>query len=375
MYNFQITETNIFTYKITELLLVEVNEVLKMSSLVKFSLSLFVTTLCVYILMVGQRFFLPLVIAGVIGYFIIAIVQGMRKVQVFGRPMPYVINYMIAIAVISLAFWVVITVVSINIQSMIELGSFYQERLNNLIDATFQYLGKPQKFDLPTYFKSLDLNFVSLASQAFVAITDLAGNLGIIALYVVFMLIEHHFFSDKLDAFFQKQQDRNEAKRLIDMISSQIQSYIRIKTFLSTATALLSYALLVWVGVDFPNFWAFLIFLLNFIPTIGSIFATIFPSLLSVLQFDEWLPIIVVVVGLTLIQVVIGNFLEPKIMGKSFNLSGFVIVVALTFWGMVWGIVGMFLCVPILVIVSIILANFPTTRPIAVLLSQDGNVN
>jgi predicted PurR-regulated permease PerM len=128
------------------------------------------------------------------------------------------------------------------------------------------------------------------------------------------------------------------------------------------------------VGVDFASFWAVLIFLLNFIPTIGSIIATAFPSLLALVQFETAGPFFITISILTAIQFSIGSLIEPKLMGNRLNLSPLVILLSLGLWGSIWGIPGMFLCVPITVIIMIICAYFPETRPIAVALSGNGEL-
>jgi predicted PurR-regulated permease PerM len=128
------------------------------------------------------------------------------------------------------------------------------------------------------------------------------------------------------------------------------------------------------VGVDFASFWAVLIFLLNFIPTIGSIIATLFPSLLTLIQFDTMGPFVVTISVLTSLQFCIGSLLEPRLMGQRLNLSPIVILLSLGLWGSLWGIPGMFLCVPITVIIMIICSYFPASRPIAILLSGNGQI-
>ena len=90
------------------------------------------------------------------------------------------------------------------------------------------------------------------------------------------------------------------------------------------------------------------------------------------MQFDTFLPFLIVTPSLAVVQVFIGNFLEPMLMGSSLNISPFATLVSLAVWGSIWGIPGMFLCVPITVIAMIVFAYFPRTRPIAVMLSTDG---
>jgi len=161
---------------------------------------------------------------------------------------------------------------------------------------------------------------------------------------------------------------------IIDHIKKDIKTYFVIKTLISLATGITSYIIFISFGVDFALFWAFLIFLLNYIPTIGSIIAVIFPVIFSLLQFESWTITIFLGIFLTGTQMFYGNFLEPKLQGNRLNLSPLIIIFSLLFWGQIWGVVGMLLCVPIMVMINIVLAHIPATRPIAILLSEQGNV-
>ena len=102
--------------------------------------------------------------------------------------------------------------------------------------------------------------------------------------------------------------------------------------------------------------------------------AIIAPALLTLIQFDNLTPFLIVLLVFGSIQVVTANVIEPAIMGRSLNLSPLVVIVSLMVWGTIWGVVGMFLCVPIMVVLLIVLAHFETTRPVAILLSADGRI-
>jgi predicted PurR-regulated permease PerM len=114
------------------------------------------------------------------------------------------------------------------------------------------------------------------------------------------------------------------------------------------------------------------VFILNYIPVLGSFVGVVLPSLLVLVQFGSFGPFFVAVMLLSIVQVGIGNFLEPRLMGSSLNLSPLAIIVSLAVWGGLWGLAGMFLCVPLTVILVIICAHFEGTRPLAVLLSAHG---
>lgn len=345
-----------------------------MRKLTIFTLAFFSVALSGYILSAAQGFFLPLVIACVVGYLIISLVEGIHSLQLMGRPVPYWLSYLGALGAFSVGIVIVVRMVGRNVAALMSSAPIYQERLEAFLAKAYGALGiAAPPSDIWKLFENID--FVSLTSNVVRMVTDVAGYAGIIVVYLLFILIEYGFFESKLNAFMAEEHKRNKTRKLLREISRQVQSYLRIKTFISLATACLSYLVLISVGVDFADFWAFIIFLLNFIPTIGSIVATIFPSLLALVQFDTLAPFVVVAVALTTIQFTVGSVLEPRIMGKSLNLSGLVIILFLTIWGKIWGVIGMFLCVPILVILNIILANFPQTRPIAIMLSQNGKLD
>ena len=139
-------------------------------------------------------------------------------------------------------------------------------------------------------------------------------------------------------------------------------------------TGAISYAVLVIVGVDYAAFWAVVIFLLNYIPTIGSLLGVAFPALLALVQFDTPIPALVVGGVLGGVQFTIGNIIEPRLMGRSLNLAPLVVILSLVIWGHIWGVVGMFLCVPVTGMMMIVMSYFPATRPFAILLSSDGRI-
>ena len=164
---------------------------------------------------------------------------------------------------------------------------------------------------------------------------------------------------------------------LRDILQHQLIFYIGIKTFNSALTGLLSYAVLTYARLDFASFWGVIIFVLNFIPTVGSLIATALPAMLAMLQFgfDPINKFLTVLIGVGVIQFSIGNVLEPKLMGGSLNLSPLVILFSLALWGSLWGIPGMLLCVPFTVIATIVAKEIPEARPLAIVLSGDGRID
>jgi len=161
----------------------------------------------------------------------------------------------------------------------------------------------------------------------------------------------------------------------IQRIDRDIHTYLGVKTVVSLASAVLAYILMRLVGLDFAEFWALLVFILHFIPTIGVIAATICPTLLAAVQFNSLGPCLVVGIGITAIAQLMGNIVEPNVMGETLNLSPLTVIISLILWGTVWGVLGAFLCVPLTVIFVIVMSNFKSTRWISILLSKTGKLH
>jgi predicted PurR-regulated permease PerM len=171
---------------------------------------------------------------------------------------------------------------------------------------------------------------------------------------------------------YQTDEGHHRSTQTMEKVSKSIREYALVKTGTNLATAVLCLLVLWATGQDFALFWGFLIFLLNFIPTFGSILAVGLPAMFALLQFEGWAPVAIVLVGISLAHGLIGYLLEPRLMGRTLNISPLVILISLSIWGSIWGVVGMILAVPIMVALMIVLAAIPAGRPIAVWMSADG---
>jgi predicted PurR-regulated permease PerM len=213
------------------------------------------------------------------------------------------------------------------------------------------------------------------AADVFTSAQSFVVNVVLVFLYVAFLFSERRYINDKLGALFTDDKVARDTEKMLSAISLGIRRYIWLKSLMSAITGLLSYAVLRAMGVDFAETWALLIFLLYYIPTVGPVLGVIFPALITWVQFDTIESVLGVAFGLTAIYAIVGNAVEPLLMRKSLNISAFGIVLSLTFWGTIWGFVGMFLSVPIMVVTMIVCANVPGWRWISVLLSKDGRIS
>ncbi len=152
-------------------------------------------------------------------------------------------------------------------------------------------------------------------------------------------------------------------------IDRDIRRYLILKTLISLATGVCFWVILTSFGIELALVFGVLTFVLNFIPSVGSIIATMLPIPIALVQFETLGPVIAIVVLMTLVQMVIGNGIDPLLMGQNLNLSPVTILAALVFWGLIWGVVGMLLAAPLTAILRIVLAQFATTRPMSELLA------
>lgn len=214
-----------------------------------------------------------------------------------------------------------------------------------------------EKMDLPL-----------IISGAASIVTAIVKNAGIIFFFMVFILLESTAFKSKLALI--TGGEKSTFFSVFQQIQGDMKSYFLVKTFTSISVAILSTIVMFFFGLDFFLFWAFIIFLLNYIPNVGSIIAVCFPVLFSLVQFESIYLTSVFLLMMVAAQMFIGNFVEPRLMGNRLNLSPLVILFSLIFWGTLWGPIGMLLSVPIMVMLNIIMSHIPATRPIAILLSE-----
>ena len=338
------------------------------SRLTAFGVTFGIAALMVYVRVTGSDLLIPLAIAIMIWYLINAL---SRTIEVRLK-VPGWLALTLSITALVVALGLIVEMISGNIAAVREAAPTYQANIEKLVAQAVAIGGLKE---MPTIGHVVDqVDVRALIGGVVSATASVAGNAGLILIYVIFLVAEQRTFGRKIEALFPDSGRQKEVQDVLSDIRDRTQKYISVKTSLSLLTAIVSYVVLAIVGVDLAIFWAFLIFLLAYIPTIGSLLGVVFPALLAIIQFGSLGPFLVVAVGLGAAQFLIGNVLEPRMMGKSLNLSSLVVIISLAVWGSIWGVTGMFLCVPITVILMIILAEFRQTRPIAILLSADGRV-
>lgn len=288
----------------------------------------------------------------------------------------------ISILLVSIGFGLFIALMARGVAQFGGQAALYESKINILIGDLYGLL---HLTDAPTLS---DLLFGTPGRRLLATLGSTTGelseNLILILLYVAFMFVAQSSWSLKLDYIFPERARREQARKVGDAAIRGIESYLWTQTVISVLTTVFTYITLIALGVENALFLAALIFVLNYIPTIGSIVAAFIPLLFALVQpeLPTWLPAdppqdtyiyAAIVFGMVAFwQFFFGNFVQPRMMGDSLNLSALVVLIALAVWGAIWGIPGMFLSAPLTVLMMILFAQSPSTRWLAIALSADG---
>ena len=276
----------------------------------------------------------------------------------------------LAVAIILLglvvAAFILIVFVGRSLNALTQQLPFYQERLGVIMTGLSAWLSS-HGVDMTNVLLSDYLSPGKVMALIYYTLSTFRGlftNMFLVFLIVLFILIEASGFPDKLAAAFP---DPEKTLGHFKAMTTSVNQYMGVKAIFSMATGILIWLILALIGVDFAPTWGLLAFLLNFIPNIGSIIAAVPAILLALLQLG-FPAALLALLGYLVVNITIGNFLEPRFMGRRLGLSTLVVFLSLLFWGWVLGPIGMVLSVPLTMIVKIALAANEDTRWVAVLL-------
>ena len=329
-----------------------------------------------WVLNIGQDIFIPIIFSVLVGFVIIGMTRMLAKVPVLGPRLSIQMRYIVAALIMAVGLVSVVWLLFANVGRAVALAPQYQDSLLNSIQNLAVTLGLESE---PSW-KSLRQQFLAQVSiQRLVggtlgSVLSIVATLIVVFLYVAFLLVEQRSFAAKIKNISDDPGQVAFIRQMITNVNGKIGTYLALKTLLSVVLGILSWAIMAFFGMEFAVFWGVLIALLNYVPYIGSFLSVFLPAVFAILQFGNLNSVLAVMVPLSIVQFANGNFLDPYLMGNSLNLSPFVILVSLTVWSALWGIPGAFLAVPMTAVMVMIFAEFPGTRPFAVLLSRKGDV-
>ena len=318
------------------------------------------------VLTIAQSVILPLIIAWLLSYILGPVVTTLER-----RRIPSGLS---------------ITVVLLLLFGFCYLGGFflygravmfwqayprYQASIMEMLESVTSKWDLPGLLDGVNWWPKIG-GYMAVTADSLISFSS---QLVMVMIYLVFLLLGKPYFSYKLKKAFPSERGNKLAKVLFS-ISSQTGKYLFLQMIISLATGICVWGALSIMGVDFAVTWGAFAFFLNFIPTVGSMIASIPPIMVALVQPDGGglgFALMVALVLLT-IQMVIGNGIAPKVMGDQLNLSPVVVLISLVMWGSMWGIVGALLSTPIAAAVKIICENVEALKPISTLMGSGKSI-
>jgi len=284
------------------------------------------------------------------------------------KGMPKILALIIILIVILFVGSLLGAIIGPSINDFLKSLPKYQERLSTQINFFTNWL-REKGINIPIEGVTGNFNpgwVMDLAGNIISTLSRVLTNAFLILLTLVFILLEAADLPKKLRVALKNPEKSLSA---IEKFSHTAKRYLVIKTLISIATGVAIWLWLLILGVDYPILWGTLVFLLNYIPNIGSIIAALPPVFLALVQLGVGSAILTVI-GFLVINGVIGNILEPKFMGKGLSLSALVVFLSLVFWGWVLGPIGMILSIPITSLIKIALESHEETRGLAIMLGS-----
>lgn len=299
----------------------------------------------------------PVMVPLVLAVFIFYIVSPVTALLERRVRLPRWAAVLVTLVLVTVLLGLLGLLISVSVRGLLDSAPIYREKLLNFAQRIFAVLDR-YGIDLgqATVLESLrEIPVGRIVGSAAGTVLELVTNGFLVFIFVIFFLIGRR--RDTVRVGIYKEMD------------DKIRQFLITKFTVSAATGVLVGTLLALLGLDLALVFGVLAFFLNFIPSVGSVVATLLPIPVALVQFESPWMIGAVFVLPGAVQVTIGNFIEPKLMGEGLDLSPVTILVALVFWGLLWGIVGALLATPITAVLRIVLARFQTTRPFAELLA------
>ena len=319
--------------------------------------------------------FKPLVIAFLLWFIINQLKVSIGKIKFRGISMSPLTSSILSYTIILVVCYLVAKVLIRNIEGIIESMPVYLENLNDKFESTIKLIRSPRYEEYLQKWLS-GVNIETIVTRFAGSLTSLLTNSAVILIYLIFFLLEETAQKVKMEKLFpEKGSQYKKFVHNLENIAKSIRYYIGSMTAISILTAAVSYVVLLVMHVDYAFLWSFIIFMLNYIPYIGPLISSFLPAIFAFIISGDLMKFIWVFLAMEGVQVVFGNFVQPLVMGKGSNLSTIVVLISLAFWGMIWGVVGMILAIPVTSVMVIILSQIPSTRFIAIILSEKGEIN
>ncbi len=326
----------------------------------------------VLFLLVQARFLLTSLVTAIILFSLMSdAIDMIARLRVGPMHVPKWLASLVALALVSGLLLMLSAVILSQVNTVVTVTLSYTDRSLAAIAGLFGWMGEGVEAAVLDAMRSVDIS-AYLRAGAGRAGSLLSATI-LVIIFVTFLFVERIWFRAKLIALYGSLERAERAGRIIGTIMRRVNRYLLVKGAVSALTGAVIYVLARVFGLDLALPLAILTFVLNFIPSVGSIVATVMLGLVAWIQLGDSGAVIALFVLAGAVQFLLGNILDPMLMGRALQLSSFGIIISLAFWGAVWGIPGMFLSVPMMVAALIVSSETPGLRTLAVLLSRDGH--
>lgn len=309
---------------------------------------------------------IPFVLAGFFSILFKPFVQTLRS-----KGVPMVVCLLLVMLISGTALWVVYVIVAAGIEAFQQRSLYYSQQLQSVITSVNEAIApmlRRARIKTITWGDIVSAERVtSFATSQLTAMFTVLSDGFMVLLYLVFMLLGHEAFPAKVRAAFPDERGTM-VLALFRTLNTKVRKYLIVKTGFNLLNGFITWIILEVFGVDFAPLIGLLAFVFHYIPNFGSIISTLIPSLLFLLQTRDIAQVTLLTAILTVAHNVIGNTIEPKVMGDRLDLSPVVVLFSLIFWGWMWGIVGMVLSIPIMAVTKALLGSVDSTRPLAILM-------
>ncbi|MDW4496675.1 AI-2E family transporter [Sulfitobacter sp. D35] len=324
-----------------------------------------------WLMAIGRSVILPIVMALIAVYVLHSASAAISRLPGF-KVLPLMVLRAAVLVAFAGVLFAAATVISSTVREILQVAPAYEANLLAMIDGLSARLNLDaqdvwDRVEAATIGR-IDLDGLVLALLG--GFSSVGGVVFLVVLYVAFLMGERRSFERRIHAAMPGAARGESMLTLLRKINANIGAYLAVKTLINLILGTISFLIMYALDVDFALFWAIVIGLLNYIPYVGSYLGVAFPVILSLGQFGDWTYSLLILAALSAAQFVVGNVLEPKLIGRQMNLSPFVVLVALAVWGTLWGVPGAILAVPMTSVIAIVLSEFEATRPIVTLLAN-----
>ena len=325
------------------------------------------------VLKITANVVLPFTIAFLLAFVMYPIVRWLDKHRI-----PRFISILLVLTIIIAGIYIFGMILFSSGSNILSIYPKYENRLTEIYIWVARYLELPYDESLSfwenlwgqlwirTWVRGFALSF----SNIFI---NFLSNAVLVLLFVVFILLEASYIKEKLEAAFEERSER--INRMGHDLMSQVTRYLTAKFFISLANGIIFAVAFYFIGLEFAILWGVIQFVMNFIPNLGSIVTGIAISLFALIQFwPEPGPVILVVVVVLVVNLILCNIFDPKIIGEHVGISPLMVLISLSIWGYIWGFAGMILAVPMTVVIKIICENIPGMEPVSILMGSRKSV-